>query len=70
MTSLTDLRAPDLAAAIGREGFVFVHGDAMRTLLSGAGPLADWESFAASWTALELDTYMADGGRYRIHRQT
>ena len=55
-------------ASIGREGFAFVHGDAMRGLLSAFGPLADWESFAASWDALELDTYMADGGRYRRRR--
>ena len=68
MSSITDLHAPDLAAAIGREGFAFVHGAAMRTLLAATGPLTDWESFAASWNTLELDTYMADGGRYRRRR--
>jgi hypothetical protein len=68
VSSITDLRAPDLAAAIGREGFAFVHGGVMRTLLAAAGPLTDWESFAASWNTLELDTYMADGGRYRRRR--
>jgi hypothetical protein len=40
----------------------------MRTLLAGLGELSDWESFAASWNRLELDTYMADGGRYRRRR--
>lgn len=30
--------------------------------------LADWGPFAASWERLELDTYMADGGRYRRRR--
>jgi hypothetical protein len=65
---MTDLRASDLVAAIGREGFAFVHGQAMRTLLSTVGPLSDWESFALSWNALELDRYMADGGRYRRRR--
>jgi hypothetical protein len=40
----------------------------MRVLLSAFGNLTDWESFAASWNALELDTYMADGGRYRRRR--
>src|SRR5206468_652581 len=30
--------------------------------------LADWDAFAASWNRLELDTYMADGGRYRRRR--
>ena len=32
------------------------------------GPLADWPAFAASWNDLGLDTYMADGGRYRKRR--
>ena len=68
MASITDQHAPDLAASIGREGFAFVHGDAMRTLLTVFGTLTDWESFAASWNALELDAYMADGGRYRRRR--
>jgi hypothetical protein len=68
VASLTDLHVPDLVTSIGREGFAFVHGDAMRALLSASGPLADWESFAASWSTLELDTYMADGGRYRRRR--
>jgi hypothetical protein len=68
VSSLTDLHAPDLVAAIGREGYAFVHGEVMRSLLSTIGALADWESFAASWSSLELDTYMADGGRYRRRR--
>ena len=68
MASIADLHAPDLVAAIGQEGFAFVHGEAMRTLLSRVGPLSDEESFVASWNALALDTYMADGGRYRRRR--
>lgn len=34
------------------------------------GPLNEkaWSGFAASWDRLELDTYMADGGRYRRRR--
>ena len=68
MASLADLHAPDLVAAIGEEGFAFAHGEAMRTLLSTVGPLSDWESFAASWNGLEVDSYMADGGRYRRRR--
>lgn len=58
----------DLVSALGREGFAFVHGDRMRELLAMSGALEDWDSFAASWNALELDTYMADGGRYRRRR--
>ena len=53
---------------IARDGFAFVHADEMRGLLTRAGSLADWPAFAASWNALELDHYMADGGRYRRRR--
>jgi hypothetical protein len=57
-----------LRDAMAREGFAFVQGVAMRELLLLAGPLSDWRQFAASWNLLELDTYMADGGRYRRRR--
>lgn len=57
-----------LQSALAREGYAFVRGVAMRELLSAAGPLVDWEAFAASWNRLELDLYMADGGRYRRRR--
>jgi hypothetical protein len=57
-----------LPASLSREGFVFVHGHAMQAALEHAGSLADWDAFAASWDDLELDTYMADGGRYRRRR--
>ena len=40
----------------------------MRELLAPFGSLADWPAFAGSWDALEIDTYMADGGRYRRRR--
>ncbi len=33
-----------------------------------AAALRDWETFAASWNDLGVDTYMADGGRYRRRR--
>jgi hypothetical protein len=54
-----------LAATIMAEGFAFVRGAEMRALF---GPMADWGAFAASWNDLGLDTYMADGGRYRKRR--
>jgi hypothetical protein len=47
-------------------GFVFAQAPDMRETL-GDG-LADWEAFTASWNDLGLDTYMADGGRYRKRR--
>lgn len=31
-------------------------------------PAADWELFAGSWANLRPDTYMADGGKYRVRR--
>ena len=59
-----------LTSAIERDGYAFVHAERMRELLTdaGAGTLADWPAFAASWNHLELDRYMADGGRYRRRR--
>lgn len=60
--------AKTLATAIAGDGFAFVHAAEMRDLLTSAGPLADWTAFAASWNTLELDRYMADGGRYRRRR--
>ena len=54
-----------LAATIANEGFAFGRGAEMRALF---GPMADWPGFAASWDDLGLDTYMADGGRYRKRR--
>ena len=61
-------RAEPLAAAIARDGYAFVHAAEMRDQLTDVGPLSDWAAFAASWNRLELDHYMADGGRYRRRR--
>jgi hypothetical protein len=60
--------ATTLTAAIAGDGFAFVRAAEMSDLLTSAGPLADWPAFAASWNTLELDHYMADGGRYRRRR--
>jgi hypothetical protein len=57
-----------LHEAIVRQGFAFVLGTSMREMLEAVGPMADWEAFAESWNELELDSYMADGGRYRRRR--
>jgi hypothetical protein len=65
-----------LADTIRTDGFAFVQSAEMRAMLSpigssigsASGPLDDWDSFAASWNDLGLDTYMADGGRYRKRR--
>ncbi len=56
-----------IVEAITRKGFAFVRAPAMRAALEPAG-LRDWDEFAASWDDLGVDTYMADGGRYRRRR--
>ena len=54
--------------AVAADGFVFVRGATLRELLGAINPLSDVDAFAASWNDLSLDTYMADGGRYRRRR--
>jgi hypothetical protein len=56
-----------VADTIRREGFAFVQAPEMGTLLERAD-IANFQSFAASWNDLGVDTYMADGGRYRRRR--
>jgi hypothetical protein len=50
-----------------QRGFSHVSADAFAALL-GTEALADWPGFADSWNDLGMDTYMADGGRYRRRR--
>ncbi len=57
-----------LVETIRTEGFAFVQAAAMRYRLDHCGSLADWSAFVASWDDLGMDTYMADGGRYRKRR--
>lgn len=52
---------------IARGGFAFRPGKEMGAIL-GARALDEWPEFAASWDDLGIDTYMADGGRYRRRR--
>jgi hypothetical protein len=68
MTTVTRGTNRALHDAITADGFAFVRATGMRGLLAAAGPLTDWTAFADSWNQLELDTYMADGGRYRRRR--
>ena len=56
----------EIRQALRESGFVFAQAPALREAL-GDG-LRDWDQFAASWDDLGLDTYMADGGRYRKRR--
>ncbi|HSN19214.1 MAG TPA: 2OG-Fe dioxygenase family protein [Usitatibacter sp.] len=57
-----------LRERIAQEGFARLPSAPMRELLGGAEPLADWESFAASWNDLALDTQLPEGHRYRRRR--
>ena len=68
MSSATSSTTIDLQTAIAADGFAFVEGRSMRELVRPFGSLADWLPFSDSWNTLELDTYMADGGRYRRRR--
>ena len=60
-------RIAPIGVPLERDGFAFVRAPAMRAAV-GAAVLADWAGFAASWDALGMDSYMADGGRYRKRR--
>ena len=55
-----------IANEIHRSNFASVRAEQMRSLLPQA--VAEWQAFAASWEDLGLDTFMADGGRYRRRR--
>jgi hypothetical protein len=58
---------PALRAGLTERGFAHGSAATMRTSLLEAG-LSNWESFAESWDDLGVDSYMADGGRYRRRR--
>jgi hypothetical protein len=63
--------SPAPLAALGEtleaQGFALARAAQMRAAI-GPAALADWAGFAESWNALGVDTYMADGGRYRKRR--
>lgn len=54
-------------SALEDQGFVRFEADETRALL-GPEAVAAWDAFADSWNDLGLDTFMADGGRYRRRR--
>jgi hypothetical protein len=57
-----------LVERLSRDAYAFVAAGEMRAQLAAAGSLDDWERFAQSWDDMPVDTYMADGGRYRRRR--
>jgi hypothetical protein len=56
-----------LGAALRDQGFAHATAAEMRAVLTYRG-LTDWAGFADSRNDLGVDTYMADGGRYRRRR--
>ena len=63
----SNLDVVSVATCLREAGYAWVDAEVMRGLLSPAS-LRDWPSFAASWHDLGVDTYMADGSRYRRRR--
>ncbi len=57
-----------LCGTLALQGHQFVPALAMRALLAARGGIDDWAEFAQSWDGMPVDTYMADGGRYRRRR--
>lgn len=55
------------APLVGGPGFVAIEAPRFRSMV-GEAVLADWPAFARSWDRLEIDEYMADGGRSRRRR--
>ena len=53
---------------VANEGFAFVPAVEMQGYLAKSATLSDWDVFADSWNNLEIDTFMADNGRYRKRR--
>lgn len=60
--------AGTLEAAVAQRGFAFVAGGEMQALVAASGSIGGWDAFRASWNDLAMDTFMADGGRYRRRR--
>jgi hypothetical protein len=71
MTRHSMLPAAFAAAAqkIKQDGYTFLMGDAARTALGlDSLPANAIQMFLESWQHLALDTFLADGGKYRLRR--
>jgi hypothetical protein len=66
--SMTSSAQSDVVTSIKANGFVYLDAAKTRALLDTRGGIADWDQFASSWNDLSVDTYMADGGKYRRRR--
>jgi hypothetical protein len=67
-SSLSPPAGDALIERLSRDAYAFVAAADMRARLAAAGRLDDWQRFAESWDDMPVDTYMADGGRYRRRR--
>jgi len=65
--TLNSIANASIAAELTSDGFARVPASRFKQWLSNAD-WQDWPRFAASWSDLGVDTYMADGGRYRRRR--
>lgn len=55
-------------AGLAARGFARIPGAELRALMGVAGTEAELRPFFESWSRLETDAFMADGGRYRRRR--
>jgi len=57
-----------LVEAIAAEGYMSLASSTTQELLGAGQKPADWDQLVESFNELEVDTYMADRGRYRRRR--
>ncbi len=67
-TAAEPMALDELSHRLAERGHVFVDSGATQALLRSLAPLSDWARFTASWDDMPVDTFMADGGRYRRRR--
>ncbi len=60
----------DVCESVVHNGFAFLQPPTVAHLLNTAVPgfIQDWEQFRQSWDHLQQDTFMGDGGTYRLRR--
>jgi len=56
------------ADSIQRDGYVFLPAATASDFFATPTDAPAWQALASSWDDLRPDTYMADGGRYRLRR--
>jgi hypothetical protein len=70
LDSDTMMTGATITAAIHSDGFVFAAGHETASALALDVSSPAWQRFKESWNRLHVDTYMADGGRYRKRRHS